>query len=105
MTWDEIRGLHEAGFEIGNHTRDHLGITAATVNQLIEQLDGIAQQCAAHGIPRPVTFAWPGNATTSEAYKILADQGILFARRGGAPERPYEAGEGFAFSPGRDHPP
>jgi peptidoglycan/xylan/chitin deacetylase (PgdA/CDA1 family) len=104
MTWDEIRGLHEAGFEIGNHTRDHLAITDASVGQLAEQLAGITNQCEAHGIPRPVTFAWPGNATTAKAYQILADHGILFARRGGAPEKPYDTGEGFAFEPGRDHP-
>jgi len=104
MTWEEIRGLHEAGFEIGNHTRDHLGINNASVDRLIEQLDGIASQCKAHGIPKPVTFAWPGNATTPQAYEILSAQGILFARRGGAPEKPYETGEGFAYEPGRDHP-
>jgi len=104
MTWEEIRGLHEAGFEIGNHTRDHLGITEASVGRLAEQLEGIADQCEAHGIPRPVTFAWPGNATTPRGYEILADHGILFARRGGAPEKPYETGEGFAYEPGRDHP-
>ena len=26
MTWEEIRELHRAGFEIGNHTRDHMGV-------------------------------------------------------------------------------
>src|SRR5262249_53841960 len=31
-------------------------------------------------------------------------QGVQFARRGGAPEYPYEAGRGFAYEPGRDHP-
>ncbi len=25
MTWEEISQLHRDGFEIGNHTRDHLG--------------------------------------------------------------------------------
>ncbi|HQX51595.1 MAG TPA: polysaccharide deacetylase family protein [Planctomycetaceae bacterium] len=51
MTWEEIRELHQDGFEIGNHTRDHLGITEATFDRLSEQLDGIAMQCEAHGIP------------------------------------------------------
>ena len=104
MTWEQIRELHEEGFEIGNHTRDHLGITEKTVGQLPEQLDGIAQQCKVHGIPVPVTFAWPGNALTPAAFETLKNHGILFARRGGAPEYPYDEGRGFAFEPGQDHP-
>ena len=27
MTWDEIAQLHKDGFEIGNHTLDHKGVT------------------------------------------------------------------------------
>lgn len=104
MTWEQIRELHEDGFEIGNHTRDHLGITEKTVGQLPEQLDGIAEQCKAHGIPAPVTFAWPGNALTNAAFETLKQRGIQFARRGGAPEYPYEEGRGFAYQPGLDHP-
>src|SRR5580700_5639924 len=38
MTWDEIARLHKDGFEIGNHTRDHLGITAKTVGDLAAQV-------------------------------------------------------------------
>lgn len=104
MTWQEIAILHRDGFEIGNHTRDHLGITDKTVERLDEQLRGIEKQCVAHGIPKPVTFAWPGNATTTKAFDILRRHGIRFARRGGAPEYPYEQGKGFAFEPGLDHP-
>ena len=104
MTWDEIRQLHEEGFEIGNHTRDHLGITDKTVDRLAEQLEGIASQCKANGIPSPTTFAWPGNASTPAAFAILQQHGIQFARRGGAPEYPYEEGRGFAFETGSDHP-
>ena len=97
MTWEQIRELHDDGFEIGNHTRDHLGITEKNLSQLPEQLDGIARQCAAYGIPAPVTFAWPGNAITPDAT-------ARYARRGGAPEYPYDEGRGFAFQPGLDHP-
>lgn len=104
LTWEQIKGLHEDGFEIGNHTRDHLGITEKTVGRLPEQLDGIAEQCKAHGIPAPVTFAWPGNALTEAAFETLKQRGIRFARRGGAPEYPYDEGRGFAYQPGLDHP-
>ena len=44
------------------------------------------------------------HATSPQAFELLASHGILFAKRGGSPERPYETGEGFAFEPGRDHP-
>ncbi|MCA9036643.1 MAG: polysaccharide deacetylase family protein [Planctomycetaceae bacterium] len=104
MTWQEIRQLHEEGFEIGNHTRDHLGITDKTLAQLPEQLEAIASRCRDNGIPSPVTFAWPGNATTPAAFEVMKQHGIIFARRGGAPEYPYEEGQGFAFEPGKDHP-
>lgn len=104
MTWEQIAQLHKDGFEIGNHTRDHLGITDKTVDQLAEQLEGIRQQCAKHGIPNPVSFAYPGNATTPKAFPILAEHGIKYARRGGAPEYPYKEGRGFGYEPGLDHP-
>src|SRR5262245_39497031 len=29
MTWEEIAQLHRDGFEIGNHTGDHKGVSAA----------------------------------------------------------------------------
>ena len=53
MTWDQIRLLEQDGFEIGNHTKDHLGITDKTVNQLDKQLTAIEDQCDAHGIQKP----------------------------------------------------
>src|SRR5262245_9185756 len=27
LTWDQIAALHRDGFEIGNHTRDHMGLS------------------------------------------------------------------------------
>ncbi len=104
MTWDEIAQLHRDGFEIGNHTRDHMGINDKNLDRIEEQLQAIDDRCKEHGIPKPVSFAWPGNATTTKAFDILAKHGIRFARRGGAPERSYESGAGFAYEPGKDHP-
>jgi peptidoglycan/xylan/chitin deacetylase (PgdA/CDA1 family) len=104
LTWDQIAGLHRDGFEIGNHTRDHMTVSQANVPKLKEQVEAINQQCAAHGIPRTVSFAYPGNGIDPGALPILEQLGFRFARRGGSPEYPYEAGDGVAYEPGRDHP-
>lgn len=104
MTWEQIAELHRQGFEIGNHTRDHLSITERNVPQLVAQLEAINAGCREHGIPLPVSFAWPGNKFHPSALPVLAQAGIRFARRGGEPEVPYAVGGGVAFEPGEDHP-
>lgn len=104
MTWQQIAELHRDGFEIGNHTRDHMGVNAQSLPKLAEQLQAVAARCAEHGIPAPVSFAYPGNAFIPEAFDVLAEQGIRFARRGGSPEYPYDLGRGVAYEPGLDHP-
>src|SRR5882724_1433129 len=60
MTWEEIAQLHKDGFEIGNHTLDHKGVTEKTLADLPAQLRGISAQCKKHGIPQPTSFAYPG---------------------------------------------
>lgn len=104
MTWEQIHELDQEGFEIGNHTRDHLGVSPATLGQLPEQIEAINARCTEYGIPRPISFAYPGNAIVPGALPILQKVGIRFARRGGAPEHPYDWGRGFAYEPGNDHP-
>ncbi len=104
LTWEQIAELHRDGFEIGNHTRDHKGMTKANLAGLREQVEAISAQCAAHGVPVPVSFAYPGNAVEPASLQVLEELGFRFARRGGAPEYPYEEGNGVAYEPGRDHP-
>jgi peptidoglycan/xylan/chitin deacetylase (PgdA/CDA1 family) len=104
MTWQEITQLHQDGFEIGNHTRDHMGMTKGNIARMEEQIEAINRACLAQGIPRTTSFAYPGNAFSLEAFAALKKTSIRFARRGGAPEYDYREGRGFAFEPGRDHP-
>ena len=104
LTWEQIAELHRDGFEIGNHTRDHLGITEKNVPRLAEQLEAIAARCREHGLPAPVSFAWPGNKFHANALPVLEAAGIRFARRGGEPEVPYAKGGGVPYEPGVDHP-
>src|SRR5688500_18958327 len=104
LTWEQIGELHRNGFEIGNHTRDHKGVSKANLSGLRERVEAINAQCAVRGIPAPVSFAYPGNAIEPGSIQIIEELGFRFARRGGAPEYPYEEGRGVAYEPGRDHP-
>lgn len=104
MTWEEIQALDRDGFEIGNHTGSHMSVTAKTLDQLDAQLNVIANRCQEMGIAKPTSFAWPGNSLDLNALPILRMHGIRFARRGGAPEYPYDKGKGFAYEPGQDDP-
>jgi peptidoglycan/xylan/chitin deacetylase (PgdA/CDA1 family) len=104
MTWDEIARLHRDGFEIGNHTRDHRPPSAKDPKGTLARLAAIDAKCAANGIPKPVSFAYPGNVLDKDVLPLLRQHGIQFARRGGAPEYPYDKGRGFAYEPGLDHP-
>lgn len=104
MTWAQIAQLHKDGFEIGNHTRDHLSLKKDNVEQVAEQLRAINDRCREHGIPATTSFAWPGNSTAVEAFDVMKKEGIRFARRGGSPEYEYKEGKGFAYEPGLDHP-
>src|SRR5919106_6061604 len=57
LTWEQIAELHRDGFEIGNHTRDHMGLSKANLPKVKEQVEAISAQCAAHNIPAPTSFA------------------------------------------------
>ena len=107
LTWEEIRGLHERGFEIGNHTRSHRDVSTLAPDQLKADVEHIDRRCAAFGIARPQTFCYPGYHTATEAVTVLAEHGFAWARCGcePTPADGYQSGGcGPAFDPRLDHP-
>ena len=106
MTWAEVRGLHDAGFEIGNHTRHHRNVAQQPAQELKDDLQFIDERCRTHSITRPTTFCYPGYSYNESAVKIVAKHGFHFARRGVAPEFLYnsEGGRGPAYDPALHHP-
>ncbi|HEY4712547.1 MAG TPA: polysaccharide deacetylase family protein [Dehalococcoidia bacterium] len=59
ITWNDIRELHHAGWEIGWHTAEHIKVTAANLSELSEDFRHSQDLFKAHGLPSPVTFAYP----------------------------------------------
>lgn len=105
-TWEEIREIHDMGFEIGNHTQHHRGVKGLSGEELKASVRFIDQRCVEHGIPKPTTFCYPGFGHSAEAVAALDELGVQFARRGVRPE--YSDGghgsRGPAYDPQVDHP-
>jgi peptidoglycan/xylan/chitin deacetylase (PgdA/CDA1 family) len=90
MTWEDAAKLNSMGFEIGNHTWTHSGFeTPEKAATLAAELDQVDRELARVGIPKPVSFAWPGDNFGPEAIAVLQQHGIKFARRGMQPEVAY----------------
>ena len=85
LTWEQIAGLHRDGFEIGNHTRDHMGLSKANLPKVQEQVEAINAQCTAHGIPAPTSFAYPGNAIDPRRFR--SSRGLASGSHGGVAPR------------------
>jgi peptidoglycan/xylan/chitin deacetylase (PgdA/CDA1 family) len=107
LSWDDVRDLHDQGFEIGNHTKDHLGLTAPmSDDEFAEQFSHIQERCREHGIPEPISFCYPGFAHNRRGFDAVERAGFRFARRGVSPEYPDggSGGRGPAYDPHEDHP-
>jgi len=105
MNWNDIAELHQMGFEIGNHTWSHAGSsTALAASRLAGEIALVEHQLRQVKVPRPTSFAWPGNGFGPEAVRVLREVGIRLARRGGMPEVEYgRATVGPAYVAGRRH--
>lgn len=90
MTWEQIRELNDMGFEIGNHSRNHGQMSLQSREQIEAETAYIEDRCAEHGIPRPVTYAYPGYDNSPEGIAVLRERGYRLARHG--LDKPYAAG-------------
>ncbi len=106
LSWKEVGELHALGFEVGNHTWTHSNFSSPKMAaRLAGELSLVERELAAVGVPKPVSFAWPGNGFGPEAMKVLHARGYRFARRGMQPEVPYgKTRPGPLYDPASHHP-
>jgi len=90
MSWQDAAELNRRGFEIGNHTWTHSPFDEpANAAKLGDELQKVDDALAKAGVPKPISFAWPGDNFGPEAVEQLRKHGIELARRGMQPEVPY----------------
>jgi peptidoglycan/xylan/chitin deacetylase (PgdA/CDA1 family) len=82
MSWEQIQHLYKMGFEIGNHTAFHTHVSRMSRKQFEDSLAYIEEKCKSYGIPKPVTFAYPGYDARSKDLDVLTERGYIFARAG-----------------------
>jgi peptidoglycan/xylan/chitin deacetylase (PgdA/CDA1 family) len=59
MTWEELRGLRDEGWEIGSHSRTHRDLVSIEADELAVELRGSREECESE-IGRPCTsLAYP----------------------------------------------
>lgn len=106
MTWRDIAGIHDMGFEIGNHSWTHADFSVPrNAARLAGELALVENELKKAGIPKPISFAWSGNGFGPEALEILGQNGYRLARRGGSPEVEYGTLQiGPLFDPRRHDP-
>ena len=105
MNWGEVAEIGRMGFEIGNHSWMHRSLNSQeTIDQMEESLAKVDSALLANGIPRPVSFAYPGNHYSPGTVVKIRELGYRFARRGMQPEIPYgEIAHGPLFDPEKNN--
>ncbi|MFN9083472.1 MAG: polysaccharide deacetylase family protein, partial [Acidobacteriota bacterium] len=105
LSWQDAAELHGMGFEIGNHSWTHLDASSPRGAARLEaELALVEYELRRVGVPKPVSFAWPGNQFGPEAVAVLRRHGIEWARRGAQPEAEYgRMVVGPAYDPGKHH--
>ncbi|MDB6169432.1 MAG: ribonuclease inhibitor [Verrucomicrobia bacterium] len=106
LTWAEVGQLHRMGFEIGNHSWTHADFGDPNTGKLLGgELQRVEAELAKVGVPKPISFAWSGNAFGPEGIEELKKHGYQLARRGMQPEVLYGAVKvGPALDVRRHHP-
>lgn len=81
MTWEQIAQLEKAGFELGNHSLHHVwGAQNMGRDFNIEQIRGMEEEFARHGLQKPVTYAYPSGISTPELVACARECGYRWGR-------------------------
>jgi peptidoglycan/xylan/chitin deacetylase (PgdA/CDA1 family) len=79
MSWEELRGLADHGWEVGSHTRSHPRLPELDEPTLADELAGSRADCEA-GLGRPCeTLAYPYGAVDERVVEAAGRAGYRYA--------------------------
>ena len=80
MTGSQIRELDAAGFEIANHTWNHVDLRSISEPEIESEITRLNAFLAENDIPAPVSFAYPGGPFAQNAAGVLKRHHFVCAR-------------------------
>jgi peptidoglycan/xylan/chitin deacetylase (PgdA/CDA1 family) len=73
FTWADAQELYDAGWEIGWHTKKHISLDVATRSDIISDFEESRVLFESHGLPSPVTFAYPHGRHNPNSMEIASE--------------------------------
>jgi len=106
LNWEQVKELHDQGFEIGNHSASHPNMLHISEDEIREQIISFDEACEEHGISKTTSFAYPGGHHDRRMVRALEVEEYLTARRAVSPEYPLydRGGPGPVYNPSEDDP-
>jgi peptidoglycan/xylan/chitin deacetylase (PgdA/CDA1 family) len=80
LTKEQLKALHDMGFEIGNHTWNHPCMKLLSDEENSREIDLLNDYLASVDIPKPTSFAYPGGPYAPNAVPVLQAKGLTCAR-------------------------
>jgi peptidoglycan/xylan/chitin deacetylase (PgdA/CDA1 family) len=71
--WSDVQELYDAGWEIGWHTATHMQIDVADQSEIISDFSNCGALFEDHGLPPPVSFAYPFGRHDLSSMEIVSD--------------------------------
>lgn len=115
MSDAQLVGLYQCGFEIGNHTINHIRIGGG-LQKVLAAFDATVEKLGELGIPQPSTVCYPGFQIPGDAlvqslqaagYKLgrvgYSNKKLVGKRRDNCPQE-WERGPDNYYTPGECHP-
>ena len=104
MTWDEIRQLHDQGFDVGNHSHHHRRpASPLDAKDFAQELNGLNDVMERNGIPRAVSVAYPFGMTDRDQVAVAGACGFCWGR-GNLPNGITGCQGKSLYAPLADHP-
>ena len=81
MTWEKIRAIQDAGFELGNHSLHHLPGSQDRGREFnLAEIRGMEEEFEKHGLAKPVTYAYPSGISNPTVVSCARECGYKWAR-------------------------